>query len=124
MSQEKLLQYIHHNRRSNTLLVQHNNKQIDKLRTDNNALIQENTRKIDQLMKDNTALMQSQDNIKQIDHLRTEIDNIEAETSPFRQLIVENSYLIEQLRSLKPGEWDVDDIYSMCVYGFSSCIQP
>ena len=90
MSQEKLLQYIHHNRRSNTLLVQHNNKQIDKLR------------------------IQNQHNNKQIDQLRTEIDNIKAETSPLRQLMAENPYLIEQLRSLKPGEWGVDDIYSIC----------
>merc|ERR1712012_1429212 len=78
VSQEKLLQYIHHNRRSNTLLVQHNNKQIDKLR------------------------IQNQDNNKQIDQLRTEIDNIKAETSPLRQLMAENSYLIEMLRSLLP----------------------
>ena len=84
MSQEKLLQYIHHNRRSNTLLVQHNNKQIDKLR------------------------IQNQNNNKQIDQLRTEIDNIKAETSPLRQLMVENPYLIDMLRSLMPGEWDID----------------
>ena len=121
MSQEKLLQYIHHNRHSNTLLVQHNTKLINKLRTENTPLIQENTRKIDQLMADNTALMQSQDNNKEIDllriqnqnnnkqinQLRTEIDNIKAETSPFRQLIAENPHLIEQLISPLPGEWDV-----------------
>ena len=74
MSQEKLLQYIHHNRRSNTLLVQHNNKQIDQL--------------------------------------RTEIDNIRAETSPLRQLMAENPYLIEMLRSLLPG--GVLMIYFQC----------
>ena len=77
MSQEKLLQYIHHNRRSNTLLVQHNNKQIDQL--------------------------------------RREIDNIKAETSPFRQLMAEHPYLIDQLRFVLPGEWDVDDVYSICM---------
>ena len=78
MSQEKLLQYIHHNRRSNTLLVQHNNKLIDKL--------------------------------------RTEVDNIKAETSPLRQVIAKNSYLIDQLRSLNAGEWDVDNIYATYVW--------
>ena len=98
MSQEKLLQYIHHNRRSNTLLVQHNNKQIDKLR------------------------IQNQNNNKQIDQLRTEVDSIKAETSPLRQLITENSYLIDMLRFLKQGEWDVDDIYP--IYGIGSCTQP
>ena len=77
MSQEKLLQYIHHNRHSNRLLVQNNNKQIDQL--------------------------------------RTEIDNIKAETSPLRQLMAENPYLIEQLKSLKPGEWNVDDMCSICM---------
>ena len=92
------------------------------MRKDNTALIQENTRKIDQLMADNTALMQIQNNSKQIDQLRTEIDNIKAETSPLLQLIAENSYLIEQLRFVLPGEWDVDDIYSM--YGIGSCTQP
>ena len=98
MSQEKLLQYIHHNRHSNTLLVQHNNKQIDKLR------------------------IQNQNNNKQIDQLRTEVDSIKAETSPLRQLITENSYLIDMLRFLKQGEWDVDDIYP--IYGIGSCTQP
>ena len=138
MSQEKLLQYIHHNRRSNTLLVQHNNKQIDKLRTDNSALVQENTRKIDKLRAENTLLIQEntnridklktdskllvQDNNKQIDQLRTEVDSIKAETSPLRQLITENSYLIDMLRFLKQGEWDVDDIYP--IYGIGSCTQP
>ena len=78
-------------------------------------MIQENTTKIDQLMSDNTALMQIQNNSKQIDQLRTEIDNIKAGTSPLRQLMAENPYLIEQLRSLKPGEWDVDDMCSMCM---------
>ena len=34
MSQEQLLQYIHFNRNHNTLLVQHNTKQIKELRTD------------------------------------------------------------------------------------------
>ena len=82
MSQEKLLQYIHHNRLSNTLLVQHNNKQIDQL--------------------------------------RTEIDNIKAETSPLRQLIAENTHLIDMLRFLKPGESDVDDLYA--INGIGSCI--
>ena len=66
-------------------------------------------------MADNTALMQIQNNSKQIDQLRTEIDNIKAGTSPLRQLMAENPYLIEQLRSLLPGEWDVDDIYSICM---------
>jgi len=84
------------------LLVQHNTKLINKLRTDNTPLIQENTRKIDQLMADNTALMQSQDNNKQIDQLRTEIDNIKAETSPLRQVMAENKHLIDMLRTLKP----------------------
>ena len=96
MSQEKLLQYIHHNRHSNTLLVQHNKKQIDKLRIEN------------------------QNNNKQIDQLRTEIDNIKAETSPLRQLMAENPYLIEQLKSLKPGEWNVDDMCVFNMYGFDS----
>ena len=79
MSQEKLLQYIHHNRRSNALLVKHNNKQIDKLR------------------------IQNQNSNKQIDQLRTELDNIKAETSPLRQVMAENPHLIDMLRSLKPG---------------------
>ena len=96
MSQEKLLQYIHHNRHSNTLLVQHNNKQIDKLK------------------------IQNQDNNKQIGQLRTEIDNIKAETSPLRQLIAENTHLIDMLRFLKPGESDVDDLYA--INGIGSCI--
>ena len=89
MSQEKLLQYIHHNRHSNTLLVQHNNKQIDKLR------------------------IQNQNNGNQIDQLRTDIENMKAVTSPLRQVMAYNPHLIDMLRSLKPGEWDVDDIYSM-----------
>jgi len=168
VSQEKLLQYIHHNRHSNTLLVQHNTKLINKLRTDNSALVQENTRKIEKLRTENTLLIQennnkidklktdnnlliqentnaidnlkeestlliqentnkidqlktdstllvqhntkqidklriqNQNNNKQIDQLRIEIDNIKAETSPFRQLMAENPHLIEHLRSLLP----------------------
>merc|ERR1712012_694028 len=51
---------------------------------------------------DNTALMQSQDNNKQIDQLRTEIDDIKAETSPLLQLSAKNSHLIEQLRFVLP----------------------
>jgi len=168
VSQEKLLQYIHHNRHSNTLLVQHNTKLINKLRTDNSALVQENTRKIEKLRTENTLLIQennnkidklktdnnlliqentnaidnlkeestlliqentnkidqlktdstllvqhntkqidklriqNQNNNKQIDQLRTEVDSIKAETSPLRQLIAENSHLIDMLRSLMP----------------------
>ena len=118
MSQDQLLQYIHHNCHSNTLMVQHNTKLIDKLRTDNSALVQENTRKIDKLRAENTLLIQEntnkvdklktdstllvQNNNKRIDQLRTEIDNMKAETSPLRQVIAENTHLIEILRTLKP----------------------
>jgi len=34
VSQEKLLQYIHFNRQYNTLLIEHNTKLIDQLRTE------------------------------------------------------------------------------------------
>jgi len=132
LSQEKLLQYIHHNRHSNTLLVQHNTKLIDKLRTDNSALVQENTRKIDKLRAENTLLIQentnridklktdskllvqhnnkqidklriqNQNNGNQIDQLRTDIENMKAVTSPLRQVMADNPHLIDMLRSLKP----------------------
>ena len=81
MSQEKLLQYIHFNRHHNTLLVQHNTKLIEDLRTENTHLIQENIRKDDQISK-----------------LRTDVDNIESEHSSLPRSIEENTKLIEQLR--------------------------
>ena len=59
MSQGQLLQYIHFNRHHNTLLVQHNTKLIEDLRTENAHLIQENIRENDQISK-----------------LRTDVDNI------------------------------------------------
>ena len=91
MSQEKLLQYIHFNRHHNTLLVQHNTKLIEDLRTENAHLIQENIRKNDQISK-----------------LRTDVDNMKSEHSQLPQSIEENKKLIEQLRidlkSLLPGK--------------------
>merc|ERR1712012_661217 len=101
-------------RTENTLLIQENNNKIDKLKTDNNLLIQENTNKIYKLKTDSTLMVQhntkqidklrirNQHNNKQIDQLRTEIDDIKGETSPLRQLIAENPYLIEQLKFVLP----------------------
>ena len=63
VSQEKLLQYIHFNRHYNTLLVRHNTKLIEDLRTETAHLIQENIRKIDQLREE------EQDNTKLIEQL-------------------------------------------------------
>merc|ERR1712012_376037 len=101
-------------RTENTLLIQENNNKIDNLKEESALLIQENTNKIYKLKTDSTLMVQhntkqidklriqNQHNNKQIDQLRTEIDDIKGETSPLRQLIAENPYLIEQLKFVLP----------------------
>ena len=69
MSQEKLLQYIHFNRHYNTLLVRHNTKLIEDLRTENAQLIQ---KKIDQLRLPKSI----EDNTKLIEQLRINLKSL------------------------------------------------
>ena len=69
VSQEKLLQYIHFNRHYNTLLVRHNTKLIEDLRT--------GTAKSFKLILDTIIKKNGQ-----ISKLRTDVDNMKSEHSP------------------------------------------